>query len=558
VKHDLRRIPFFSELEDDVLAAISQRLQREHYHKGATVFSEGESGDCMYLIETGQIKIVAERNGRERPLALLGPGNFFGETALLLSEKRNASARVLIDVDVLVLHKEDLDELLQQHPAIALVITRELSRRLGLATAPTIPREEFSVIATVGPAAPRLARFLAQLTGEEVALVDLGGLANVTLNQASLAQAQVVLARHREPIDAENLPARLSTLVEQFYWVILSVAPYETPLTVKAMELADVTITLGGTSRNWIKDISPKVHWAADESDRSLQRLTRKITGRQVGLALSSGNARGIAHIGLFKVLEQGGIPLDMIAGTSAGAVFGSLYAAGRSIAEMKAFAVEIQHLYNFRTGFRYWDFRIPPRSGVIQGNMILKHFRKWLRYKTFDELPIPLYIVAADLISGEEIVFDRGPVADAVRASMSVIGIIEPAHIGDRFLIDGGSVNPIPSQLLAEKGMDIIVACSVIPSLEDRLHRREQKRLGRPPNLLGIITGTQEIMESEIIKSRMGPVDVLIEPDIARYGTMEYDKVNEIIQRGEEAASRELAHIQQLLAPHPRPPLHN
>jgi NTE family protein len=186
---------------------------------------------------------------------------------------------------------------------------------------------------------------------------------------------------------------------------------------------------------------------------------------------------------------------------------------------------------------------------------MVLNYFRHWLSNKTFDELSIPLYIVAADLLSGEEIVFDRGPVAEAVRASMSVIGILEPAYVAGRFLIDGGAVNPVPTQLLADKGMNIILASNVIPSLEDRLHRREQKREGRVPNVIGIVMGAMEIMESEIIQTRMGPVDVLIQPDIARYGTMEYDRVNEFIRRGEEAARRQIPQIRQLLAPRPRAP---
>ncbi|MBI4788486.1 MAG: cyclic nucleotide-binding domain-containing protein [Chloroflexi bacterium] len=553
MKHDLRNIPFFSELEVDILNAISRRLQREHYHKGATIFAEEDTGNCMYLIESGQVKVVTEREGEEKLLAYLGPGNFFGETALLLSEKRTATVRVVLDVDLLVLRKEDLDELLQQHPSIAITITRELSRRLGHATRSPEQREEFNIVAAVGPAAPTLARHLAHVTGEDVFLFDLGGLANVTLDQAALAQSQVFLVRGGEALDAEALPGRLSTLVEQYYWVIMSIAPYEIPLTLKAMELADISVTLGNSGKEWIKTVAPKGYWESDGSDKSLRRLARKIAQRQVGLALSSGNARGFAHIGVFEVLEKEGIPVDMIAGTSAGAVFGSLYAAGRSIAEIKEFAVNIQHQYNFISGFRYWDFRIPPRSGVIKGNMVLSYFRKCLRNQTFDDLPIPLYIIAADLISGEEIVFERGPVADAVRASMSVIGIFEPAEVADRFLIDGGAVNPVPTQLLADRGMNIILASNVIPTLEDRLHRREQKREGRPPNVIGILMGAMEIMESEIIKTRMGPVDVLIQPDVAPYGTMEYDKVHELIQRGQEAACRELPQIRQLLAPRPR-----
>ncbi|MCL4395860.1 MAG: patatin-like phospholipase domain-containing protein [Chloroflexi bacterium] len=554
--HNLRKIPFFSDLEEDVLDAISRRLQREHYHKGATVFSEGETGDCMYILESGQVKIVTSNGGREKVLAYVGPGNFFGEMALLLDERRSATAQVVIDADLLVLYRDDLKDLLSLHSSIAVLMTRELGRRLGRSNRDREEREQLNVIAAMGSPLPTLARYLAQVTGETVCLFDLGGLANVTLHPSALAQDKLVLVRDEHSFGPEELPERLSSLVEQYYWVLLCIAPYETPLTLKAMELSDITVQIGAEEQAWTRHIAAKRLWRGDSSETSVRRIARRIAQRLVGLALSSGNARGFAHIGVLKVLQEENIPVDMIAGTSAGAVFGSMYAAGRSVPELIEFAINVQRQYNFFTGFRYWDIRVPPHSGLIKGNKVLSYFRKWLADKTFDDLNIPLYIVATDLISGEEVVFDRGPVAEAVRASMSVIGILEPAYVSGRFLIDGGSVNPVPTQLLADKGNSIILASNVIPSLEERIHRRELRREGRLPNVVGILMGAMEIMESEIIRSRMGPVDVLIQPDIARYGTLEYEKVRELIQRGEEAARAQIPAIKQLLAPHPRQPL--
>lgn len=556
MKHNLRNIPFFAELDENVLEAISRRLQREHYHKGAAVFLEGEPGECMYLIESGQIKIVLENGSEEKIFSYLGPGNFFGEMAVLLGERRSATARVVIDADLLVLRKEDLDDLLETHPQIAVMMTQELGRRLVRSNREPIVREEFNIIASLGTSTPTLARHLAQVTGEEVFILDLGGLANSTFDQMVLRQTGVLFARGEDILEPETLADRLSKLVERFYWVVLAVAPYETPLTLKAVELADVTVQIGGREPSWLKSISAKAFWRASPDEKDIRRLARRISQRLVGLALSSGNARGMAHIGVFKVLEREGIPIDMIAGTSAGAIFGAMYAASRTVEEMTEFAIGVQKQYNFITGFRYWDVSLPPRSGLIKGNQVLNYLRRWVMNKTFDQLRIPLYIVATDLISGEEIVFDRGPVAEAMRASMSVIGVLEPARVAGRFLIDGGSVNPVPSQLLADKGISIILASNVIPGLEDRLHRRELKREGKMPNVIGIVMGAMEIMESEIIQSRMGPVDVLIQPDIARYGTLEYDKVHEIIQRGEEATYAQLANIRERIAPRPRPPL--
>ncbi len=556
MRHNLRNIPFFKDLDETVLEAISRRLQREHYHKGAAVFVEDDPGDCMYIIESGQVKIAVERGSQEKIFSYLGPGNFFGEMALLLGERRSATARVVIDADVLVLRKNDFDELLEIHPQIALMMSQELGRRLTRSNQTPVLREEFNIVSVMGTATPMLARHIAQVTGEEVCILDLGGLANITLDEASLRKANVHLLHGDLVHEPEMLAAQLAQLVEKYYWVALAVAPYETPLTLKAMELADVTVQIGEKEPGWVKSLAPRGFWRVDPNDKAIQRLARRITQRLVGLALSSGNARGMAHIGVLQVLEEEGIPIDMMAATSAGAIFGGMYAAGRTVAEMLDFAINVQRKYNFLTGFQFWDFRIPPRAGLIKGNMVLGYLNKWVLNKTFDELNVPLYIIATDLISGEEIVFEKGPVAEAMRASMSVIGILEPAQVAGRFLIDGGSVNPVPTQLLADKGISIILASNVIPSLEDRIHRRELKREGKLPNVVGIVTGAMEIMESEIIKSRMGPVDVLIQPDIARYGTMEYDKVNDLVQRGIEAARAQIPAIRQRLAPNPRKPL--
>ena len=96
MKHNLRNIPFFSDLDEAVLEAISRRLQREHYHKGANIFMEDEPGNCMYIIESGQVKAVSDKNGREKIFNYFGPGNFFGEMALLLGDNRSATARVVM------------------------------------------------------------------------------------------------------------------------------------------------------------------------------------------------------------------------------------------------------------------------------------------------------------------------------------------------------------------------------------------------------------------------------------------------------------------------------
>ena len=130
MKHDLNNIPFFSELDEDVLDAISQRLLREHYHKGATVFLEDEPGDCMYLIESGQVKIVTEKGGHEKILAYLGPGNFFGEMALFERAVRSATVRALGEARVLTIDKKNFLRRVREDPSLAFRLVQAMSARV--------------------------------------------------------------------------------------------------------------------------------------------------------------------------------------------------------------------------------------------------------------------------------------------------------------------------------------------------------------------------------------------------------------------------------------------
>jgi NTE family protein len=549
---NLRRIPFFSELPGDVLKAISARLHLERYKKGEVVFAEGGSGDSMYLIESGQVKVVSNMDGEERLFAYLGPGNFFGEMALLLSEPRSATVKVDIDAELWVLHKADMDELLKQYPSIAVTISRELSRRLRETDQQPIRRHEYRVVAVIGERIGELALSLARQTGEQVLLFDLGGLRHSELDFEALSRSNVTLldSQSTSYLMAGGLAESLGSLVEKFDRALLCILPQKSEVASKAIELADVTVQIGSGKENWVEQLAVKVkrHWHVANEPAAIDRAARRLAQRLVGLALSSGGARGIAHIGVLRVLEEEGIPIDLIAGASAGSLFGALYAAGLSLDEITDFALDLKNKVDLRG--RLWDFNLPPRSGLIRGQRTLGYLDKTLGHKTFSDLKTPLYVVAADVISGEEVILDSQSVAEAVRASISVIGVFSPASVQKRYLIDGGAVNPVPTGILAQKGADIIIASSVISGLEEQARQRREKEEESPPNFLGVVMNMMGIMEREIIKTKMIPVNVVINPKVGIYGFMEFDKAKELIRLGEEAAQEEIGRIKELISP--------
>ncbi|GAG46380.1 unnamed protein product, partial [marine sediment metagenome] len=170
----------------------------------------------------------------------------------------------------------------------------------------------------------------------------------------------------------------------------------------------------------------------------------------KIGLAIGSGAAYGLSTIGVLKVLEENEIPVDMISGSSIGAVIGALYASG-----MKSFKLE-DELLTMRWR-ELLDFVIPEK-GLVAGNKVENYLRDLIKYKTFEELKIPLYIIAVDVNKGRQIVFNKGDVASAVRASMSIPGVFTPVEMEGMTLVDGGVINPVPTDVL-KKRCDVIIA---------------------------------------------------------------------------------------------------
>ena len=544
---NMRRIPFFSGLPDDMLAMIAGKLRREHYVKDDVVFVQGGLGNAMYLIESGQVVVVLQSGAQEQILSYLCPGSFVGEMALLLGELRPATVRVVIDADLLVLQKSDLDDLLIKYPGIARMFSRELSRRLSFTDRGPLIAKTNRLVAICGGAVDALAESLFRQTGSRSLVMKLEG---ATFTPSPGGAGFDVLDTPQN-MRGTGLAELLSTKVEQFGRVLMYIPPRATEVTLKALELADVTVQMGPATPQWKQILAARQPWFSPGAPADIDPLARRLARKSVGLALSSGSARGIAHIGVLKVLEANKIPVDIMAGTSAGALFGGMYAAGMTIDELTGFALQLHKKARLSGGL--WDFALPPRSGFIKGHRTASFLRTFLGEKRMEELRLPMHIVATDVLLGEEVVFSEGSLVDAIRASMSVVGVFAPAKIGARHFIDGGAVNPVPTSVLAERGADLIIASSVIPSLEDRQQRKALRREGRVPNLVGVLLGVMEVMESEIIKSGMSPANVVIRPPVENIGAQEFERAPELIQLGVDAANRALDQIKQLFVPLPR-----
>jgi NTE family protein len=268
---------------------------------------------------------------------------------------------------------------------------------------------------------------------------------------------------------------------------------------------------------------------------------------KKVGLALGGGAARGLAHIGVLEVLQREGIPIDMIAGTSFGGVVGALCARGQDCSLMREMALKL----NVMKMLSLADLAL-PKSGLFGGKAVVNLLQKMLgKDIKFDELSIPLALVATDIITGEEVVIDRGSVLEGVRASISIPGIFTLAKWRGHYLVDGGLVNPVPVSVLKKMGADFIIAVNVMPDMVARVRqlKKGSKKKGKEPNIFNVILQSLYISTYIIAKASAEGADITISPDTTIISPGDFHRARECIKQGVIAAQKAMPEIKRKLS---------
>ncbi len=264
---------------------------------------------------------------------------------------------------------------------------------------------------------------------------------------------------------------------------------------------------------------------------------------KKIGLALGSGAARGLAHIGALEVLGKEGIPIDMIAGTSAGAAVGALYAQGKDVSQIKELALNM----GWKKLAPLIDLSL-PKTGFIKGRKIKDLLALIVGGDIkFSDLKIPLACVATDIDTGEEVVIDSGSVLEAVRATISIPAIFTLVKWKGRYLVDGGLVNPVPVSVVKRMGADFIIAVNVIPDAADRAHQVDKENY-KEPNIINIIMQAIYIGSYSLVRSSLEEADIVIEPNVAHVGSGDFHHAQECILQGELAAQASIPEIKRKL----------
>ncbi len=272
---------------------------------------------------------------------------------------------------------------------------------------------------------------------------------------------------------------------------------------------------------------------------RSVQAFGREISRKpapaprtpSIGLALGGGFARGIAHIGVLKVLEEENIPVRVVAGTSVGALIGAAYCSGLSIGELE----EVAHKVRFTT-FARWTL---SRYGFASNDRMVTFLTRTLKAKTFEELRIPLGVTATDFNNGEGVVFHSGSIIDPVRASCAYPGMFLPVEIRGRYLVDGMLSHPVPTRPLREMGADRVLA----------IHLKGTWSNGGPPrHLFDVIGQSFAIAQDAMSCLWREAADLVIEPNVAGFGYDDFQRADALIRVGEAAMRNALPEVRKWL----------
>lgn len=312
-----------------------------------------------------------------------------------------------------------------------------------------------------------------------------------------------------------------------------------------------------------------------DRYHSTMRFISRELAGTLLGLVLGSGAAYGLSHIGVLGVLEKENIPVDVLSGSSMGALVASLWAAGYKAADLEKIARGMDRKDAFFKLVGLGDLSL-AHHGFLHGRQVTRFMESLLSDRTFQDLSVPVKVVATSLTRSQQVVFENGRVVDALRASISIPGIFRPFHWRGELLIDGGILNPLPVDVLAKMGVKKIIAVNVLNGPEDRLQRNrlqaEKRRklykeraknklwktlfapiwhkLGEhfSDNIFNVIMNTIQFMEYEIAEVASQEADILIQPVVHDAHWAEFYQAEKFIKAGQQKTLEQINEIKRLL----------
>jgi predicted acylesterase/phospholipase RssA/CRP-like cAMP-binding protein len=528
---------------------------------GEWLFREGEAAESLFAVTSGRLEVLVE-GPPETVIRVLRRGDLVGELAMLRGEPRSASVRARRDSELLELRRPQFEALIAEVPGFALGLTRALSAQLATSRAPALSATPPECIAVVGleAGAPvdRAAELLVEALRRHGSAAGLRAEAeesaarmSAMLDRADRAEDRVVLiGTATRPGDPwTDFCLRESDLVVAVTGGAPERAWLERPQPLFGCELIVTGRPAGGVGA--IEALRPgelQVLGDRDELGTRIESLARRLAGRSVGLVLSGGGARALAHIGVLEELEAAGVTVDRIGAVSLGAIVGGAAATGASAAGIRA---TLEHHLIEDPVTR--DYTLPAYA-LLRGRKAMRGLEVGLGSHDIEELPKRFFCLSCDIVGRETVVHRRGPLAEAVYASLAIPALFPPLPTPDgRLLVDGGVLDNLPVATMAGSGEGPVIAVDVTgdigasrgparPGLARYARRALTGSQAPVPRIADTVMRTVVVGSSDTVEAARRHADLVITPRVDGIGLLQWRELPRAVEAGRVAAREALA----------------
>lgn len=533
----------FAGFPPDMLDAVAAHCTTVPLPAGTWLFRQHDEGDALFVVRTGRLELVREIPGPPAGVGVLGPGDSLGELALLLGERRTLSVRALRDSELIRLDRADFVTL-RDSAEFTAGLTRVIARFLQDRALHRGEADAHGSVLTVVSLHPD-----ASIEALRAAMAEIPARRRVTVlhdpDTAPEDYPRVLDEAEREHDRVfllANFHGRRSAwdqfCLRQADRVIALIPPaLDVPLAGAWPELDGCDVVFwaapgaAGNVGAWLGRQRPRSHHFVDPSDlrNTLPRALRRLAGLSVGVVLSGGGARSLAHIGALAGLLEAGVQIDRVGGSSFGALMAGLFALGQTPAEMAEHCRK-----EFVSNWPFNDYSV-PKVALLRGRKLRNALSRLFDDERLERLPFDCFAVSADLTSGELVVHRRGRIVDAVRASLALPGMLPPVQDADgRLLIDGSVLSGLPIHVMADADEGPVIAVDVGGG---RLKLRRRRR-GEPlPNIIETISRSAIIGGSSGLAAARARARLVIEPDTLGTGQLDFNRLDALVEAGQEAA---------------------
>ena len=579
----LRETPLFQAISDDGLRALRSQVEVITLHGGELLIQQGDTDDRLYLLLSGRLRAVrTSSEGKEQILGDITPGETVGEMAILGRHERSATVRAIRDSELVQFSRTAFEKLVTNAPEVAIHLARLLVTRLQQVLAgPSVPTAPRTIAIIPRDAGVPIAAFSARFAG---ALSCFDTTCHVTRARAAgqLGHGTGAMAAGREN---GRLLEWFQACERDHRFVVYEAELSGSAWTDQCVRQADQVVIVGNATSTdtggpsaWertsarrdlvvlregggaVSAVAPAIeahrpalhHHIAATSDTDFERLTRLVTNRAVGVVLGGGGARAFAHIGVLRALAEASIAVDMIGGTSMGAVMAAQYASGWDHATMmaetrKAF-VESRSLF---------DYTLPFMS-LIGGRRFVRLLSTMFGETRIEDLPLKYFCVSTNLTRGETMVHESGPLAKWLCASISVPGLAPPVFHDGSMFSDGSVLNTVPADVMRGFGRGKVIAVDVTARVDvsvDRAYRETPtasqvlwSRLNpfaatlHVPSIYRILLRTTMLNSLQSVERLQRTADLYIHPPVERVDTLNWKALARAVELGYTAAQKALS----------------